>query len=226
MSTISAFRQNDPYEQLIQQMLAIEAQPKDRLIEQKGTKSRIKTVISDVNSNLSALHTIVKDFKSVLSNPFDAKSATVADGSGFSISAGSKAAYGSHSLEVLRLASADTRISKQMTSSGTDLRSFFDTNGQQTFSVEVAHPIDGDPDNRVAIDVTVDPVGTTDGEIMDEIRAAIKTSMDAAVDAGTIEKDEAANASVVKETSSTSRLSLKSGQTGFTNRLAFTDSSN
>lgn len=226
MSAISAFRQNDPYEQLIQQMLVAESEPKERLIEQKSTQSRIKNVISDVDSNLSALHTLVKSFKSLLSNPFDAKTASVSDGGGFSISAGAKAAFGSHSLEVLRLASADTRISKQMTKTGNELRSFFDTNGQQTFSVDVAHPTEADANNRVSINVTIDPLGTTDDEILDELRGAIKTAMDDAVDAGTIKSGEAAYASVVNETTSTSRLTLKSGQTGFTNRLSFGDSAN
>ena len=224
MSPISAFRQNDPYEQLIQQMLVIESEPKERLVEQKSTQSRIKNVISDVDSNLSALFNVVKSFKGLLSNPFDAKSASVSDGAGYSISAGSGAAFGSHSLEVLRLASTDTRISRQMIATGGELRTFFDVHGEQSFSIEVAHPTEADPNHRESIDVTVDPAGTTDEEILDELRSAIKVAMDDAIAAGIIERDEGVHAAVVSETSSTSRLSVKSGQTGFTNRLTFGDS--
>lgn len=224
MSPISAFRQSDPYEQLIQQMLVIEGEPKERLVEQKSTNARIKNVISDVDSNLSALFNVVKSFTSLVSNPFEAKTASASDGAGYSISAGPGAAFGSHSLEVLRLASTDTRISRQLTAAGTELRTFFDVHGAQSFSIEVAHPTEADPNHRESIDVTVDPSGATDAEILDELRAAIKTAMDDAVAAGVIERDETAHASVVNETSSTSRFSLKSGQTGFTNRLSFGDS--
>ncbi len=223
MNAVSLFRQNNPYEQLIQQMLVLERQPQARLAEKKSTQSRIRNVINDVDGNLSALHTLTKSFTDALSSPFDAKSATWSDGSGYSISAGNHASLGSHSLEVLRLAKTDTRISKQLASSDSELRTLFGENGTKSFSIEVAHPTEADPDHRVAVDVTVQPVGTTDAEILEEIRGAINTAMDDAVAARTIEKEQAAYASVVNETSDTRRLTLKSGQSGYANRLSLTD---
>ncbi len=50
--------------------------------------------------------------------------------------------------------------------------------------------------------------------------------MNAAVDAETIDSDEKAVASMVNETSDTARFTLRSGQTGFENRVTFGDSAN
>src|SRR5690606_26141938 len=90
--------------------------------------------------------------------------------------------------------------------------------------ISVAHPTEDDPNNRVSVNVTVDPSGTTDEEILKEINAAINSAMQAAIEAGEISSSERAHASVVNETNSTTRLSLRSAATGFTHRLEFGDS--
>lgn len=220
-------RANDPYEQLISQMIQIERQPQFTMEAQKRTQERTKAVLSDFDSTLSALHTRLETFTDLFSNPFDGRSATLAaDENAYKVSASDDSAFGSHTLKVDRLATADARISQQYTSSGTSLRTFFDTNGEQTFSINVSNPTEGDPNNREAISVTINPTGTTDEEILDEISAAINTAMTDAVDAETISDSQTSNASVVKETTSTARLSLRAGETGYNNRLEFTDSAN
>ena len=220
---LSVYRANDPYEQLISAIISIESQPKLALETKKAEQERLKGVINDFDSKLSALHSLLKNLTDPLARPFQGKSATTS-ATEFTVSANDTAALGTHTLEVKRLASADTRISKQYNSSGSTLRSFFDTNGAQTFTIRVASPTDTDPNNRVDIQVTVNPTGTTDEEILNEIATAINDAFQAAVDAGTIKSDERAYASVINETSSTARLSLRSGKTGFTYRLEFVDS--
>ncbi len=220
---LSVYRANDPYEQLISAILAIESQPKLDLQAKKAEQERLKGVMNDFDSKLSALHSLLKTLTDPLAQPFQSKSATTS-ATEFTVTASDTASPGTHTLEVRRLASADTRISKQYTSGGTSLRSFFDTNGAQTFTIRVASPTDTDPNNRVDIQVTVNPTGTTDEEILNEIATAINNAFQAAVDAGTIKADERAYASVINETSSTARLSLRSGKTGFTYRLEFVDS--
>ncbi|GIV59759.1 MAG: flagellar hook-associated protein 2 [Rhodothermaceae bacterium] len=219
-----SLKANDPYELLISQILQIESQPRRDLELKRSTQERMKKALDDLDSNVSALHTLLTSFTDTLSNPFGARTATLPDTTSFTVTASDDAPPGSHTLQVHRLASTDTRLSKQFTSSGTSLRSFFDTYGAQTFEISVASPTDADPNNRVAISVMVNPTGTTDDDILDEIAAAIKTAMDDAVDSGLIKSTEAGSASVVKETSDTSRLTLRSGQTGYANRLEFTDS--
>ncbi len=218
------FKAGDPYELLISQIIQIESQPKFDLESKKDTQERMKSALTELDSKISSLHTLLTSFTDVLANPFEARAADLSNTDSFTVTAGDDAPLGSHSLQVLRLAATDTRVSKQYSAAGTDLRSFFDTNGPQTFEIRVASPTDTDPDNRVSIAITVDPTGTTDDEILDEIALAINDAMDQAVDDGLIKSTEVGSASVVNETSDTSRLSLRSGQTGYANRLEFTDS--
>lgn len=215
---------NDPYEQLISSIIQIEREPQRALQASRGENQRFKGVLKEFDSKLSALHSQLKSLSDPFRTSFDSRSAQGLDSDAFSVTAEDGAALGAHTISVERLATTDTRISKQMDQSGGGLRTFFDANGAQTFSVEVASPTDADPDNRVALSVTVDPTGTTDGAILDEVRTAINTAMSDAAEQGTIQSTEAAQASLVNETSSTTRLSLRSGQTGYTNRLSFTDS--
>lgn len=226
MNSVPSYNANDPYELLIAQIIQIERQPQTLLQGQRSKQTVFKAVLSDFDSTLSALNASLDRFTDLLANPFGARAATVPEGAGFGISVSDLAAPGSHTLEVERLASADTRLSQQFADDGTTLASFFDTNGPQTFTVEVASPTDEDPDARVGIEVTVDPSGSTDAEILDEISTVIDEAMSAAADEGTIQRGDMASASVVNETSDTARLSLRSGDSGFAGRLSFTDSDN
>jgi len=221
------FTANDPYEQLIAQTIQLERQPQRDLKNERGEQKRLKGVLKDFDSELSALHGQLESLTDTVSNPFDGRAATTSGSTdAFSVSGSDAAGFGSHSLKVDRLASADGRISKQYTADGTALRSFFDTNGAQTFSIGVATPTEANPDARTDVSVTVDPTGTTNGEILDDIRAAIDDAMASAVDDGTLTSDQRASVSVINETSSTARLSLRSAQTGFGGRLTFSDSAN
>ncbi|ARA94795.1 flagellar hook protein FliD [Rhodothermaceae bacterium RA] len=217
-----AVRGDDPYEQLISAIINIERQPQAELKLRRAEAERLKGVLNDFDSSLSSLHAVLESLTDVVSNPFEARTASVSEGASFRVTASEAAGLGTHTVQVERLARTDTRISDQLTAGGTSLRSFFDTNGAQTFSIEVATP--SGATSRTAIDVTVDPTGTTDAEILAEIATAIDEAMSTAVTDGTLRSTERAYASVVNETSDTARLSLRSGQTGFTHRLSFVDS--
>jgi flagellar hook-associated protein 2 len=88
----------------------------------------------------------------------------------------------------------------------------------------VSAPTDVDEDNREDVSVTVNPVLDEDEDILQEIATAINDAMDAALDAETIERDDRSVASMVNETTDTARLTLRSGRTGYSNRMTFTDS--
>jgi len=225
-AAFSAFKSGDPYELLIQQILSVESQPRFDILDKQDSQNRMKDALGTLDSSVSALHSLMTSFTDLFSNPFDARTATVPDNTSFGVTATDQAPQGSHSLQVLRLAGTDSRLSQQYTAAGTSLRSYFDTNGSQTFQINVASPTDSDPQNRVDIGVTVDPTGATDEEILQEISDAVNTAMDAAASAGTIKSTEVASGSMVNETSDTARFSLRSSQTGFDNRLQFTDSAN
>ncbi|MDX1546973.1 MAG: flagellar filament capping protein FliD [Rhodothermales bacterium] len=224
LGSIGSIRSDDPYEQLIAQMVRLESRPQQQLKQQRSDQDRAKTVLSGLDSKLSALHTLLTDFTRETANPFAARSVRGGEAEAFRVTANAEAALGTHTLQVERLARADTRVSLRHDADGTDLRAFFDANGAQTFSIEVAHPTDEDAGNRVTIAVTVDPEGATDDAILGEIATAIDDAMSDAVAAGTITTAEQAGAELVRETSDTARLSLRSGRSGYANRLGFTDS--
>ncbi|MDT7857317.1 flagellar filament capping protein FliD [Rubrivirga sp. S365] len=224
---IRAYNSGDPYETLIAQMVSIERQPQLALKVERSNQSVFKGVLSDFDRSLSALDSALKGLTDTLANPFAARSSSVPDDAGFGVEVSDEAAPGSHTIAVRRLATADRRVSRQFDAGGTVLRDFFDANGPQTFELTVASPTADDAGRRVALPVTVDPTGATDAEVLAEVQKAIAGATDAAVADGTLEKrGHGAGASVVNETSETARLSLRSGETGFANRLGFADSDN
>lgn len=223
-SALSLFKANDPYEQLISNIIQIEREPQLALKNEQRQQERMKAVLSDADSKLSALNTILKQFLDPLSSPFSARTAAVPSDAAFAVSVSDRTAFGAHSIEIERLARADTRVTQQFDRSGTSLRSFFASNGAQTFTIGVAHPTQEDPAHRVNVQVTVDPEGQTDEDILKEISRAINDAIAAAVDEGSLSGGSRPAASVVNETSSLTRLSLRSGATGYTHRLDFTDS--
>ena len=218
------YNANDPYENLISQIIAIERQPQFRIRSRRADQVVKNSVLDDFNSKLSSLNSSLETLVDVFTNPFGARSASVPEGAGFSVSATDEASFGPHSLEVLQLASADQRVSQQLTAEGSTLEDFFATAGAQAFTIEVASPTDSDPDNRVSINVTVDPTGSTDEEILEEIQTAITEAMDEAVADETISSTDRVSASVINESSGTARLSLQSATTGYDGRLSFSDS--
>ncbi len=225
MSSVALYNANDPYEVLISQMIAIERQPQDLLKTQRKDQERLKNVMKDVDSRISALHKVAKELKDTFNSPFRGRTASAPSGAPFTVSAGDAAAFGAHTLQVDRLASADTRLSRQYAANGNALAAYADTT--QSFSIELYKPgAEGaDENGLVSISVTADLTGkTNDADILSAVRSAINTAMEDAVTAGTITDSDKAVASVVRETSDTARLTLRSGETGYENRLRFTDS--
>jgi flagellar hook-associated protein 2 len=223
----SLFQQTNPYSKLIDKIMEYESIPKRRLENQVESKQDLKKVVGKVDSKLSALQSAITPFtESGSSSPFGAMTVDTGDSTNFSASATDSASPGAHSLTIHQLAQADTRVSTRYDADGTGIRdNFFDkvlTSEQQTFSIEVASPDDG---TRESIDVTIDASGlNTNEEILTEVKNKINTAMTDAVDAGTITDDEKATASLTTESDGTVRLSLRSADSGYTNRLSFTDS--
>ncbi len=219
-SSASAFRESDPYEILIQQLLVVESQPRVTLEDTKFNLERDKSVLNDLDSRVSALDSVLDSFLDPLTHPFNSRTVNLSDTTGFSAKASDNAVFGSHSLQVNRLASTDTRLSDRYNASNTDIVTALGA-GTKSVSISVASPTDADPDNRETINVSVDISNSDDETVLQEVAAAINTAMNSAYDAETIEGDSRASASVVNETSDTARLSIRSGDTGYTSRLNF-----
>ncbi len=223
----SIYSNQNSIEYLVQQYMQIESRPRNKLARQRDLLNSKSQVLSDLDSKLSALKSKVDRLTDPLTDYFATKQATVSNSDLFTVTAATSTNLGNHSLSVERLATSDTRVSQQYTDTGTLLASTFSTD--QTFSIEVAHPTDADATNRVSISVTVNAAdfsGNDDSTVLDAIRDAINTAMSDAVAAGTIDNDEVAHASVISEQNGKSRLVLRANQSGYTNRVDFTDSSN
>jgi flagellar hook-associated protein 2 len=227
----SVFRQTNPYENLISQIIKYESRPQQRLEQRLDEQQGLKDVIGKTDSKLSALDSAITPFSAdASSSPFEALTANVSDTDAFSVTASDSAAVGPHTLEVEQLAKTDTRISQQYQSDGTGLPDWFNSLPHsvtmQEFDITVASPTDADPENRETISVSIDPnniTGATNEEVLTEVKTAIDTAMSDAVNAGTIDADEKASISVVNESSGTARLSIRSADTGYGNRLEFTE---
>ncbi|MCD6100210.1 MAG: flagellar filament capping protein FliD [Candidatus Marinimicrobia bacterium] len=224
MDITSIFDSKYNIDYLVEIYMAQESKPKQRLEEQKETLNEKKNVLSELDSKLSSLKSVVDRLTDPITNYFATKTATSSDSDTLTATAGASASAGTHSITIQRLASSDTRVSKQFNDSDTSFTSF---TADQTFYIEVAHPTDSDPNNRVSIEVTISSsvFSQNDDDVLAEIADAINTAMSNAVQDETIDNDEVVHASVVTEETGKSRLVLKSENSGYTYRMDFTDSS-
>jgi flagellar hook-associated protein 2 len=220
MIPASVTRGDSPYEMLIQSIITIEGQPKQKLLGEKKDQERLKGVMSDFSKKLTDLQAAIKKLSDPNTPLFGARTGSTSS-SAFSVSVTDRASLGNHMIEIQRLATSDTRVSRQFDRGGSDLSAYV---GQHTFSIEVSSPTSDEPTRRVSIDVTADIGAGSDADILDQVRTAVGEAMRTAADAGTIKHSEIPSASIVNETSTTSRLSLRSASTGFEGRLSFTDS--
>jgi len=203
--------------------MMIEEQPKIELEEKKEDLYSKKSVLTELYSKLSSLKTAAEGLADPLRDCFAAKKAISSDIEKFTLSSSAGAELGNHSLAVERLASADTRVSKQLTNTDT---TFSTITTDQTFSIEVAHPTEEDPDNRITIDVTIsaDTFQNENDQVLADICDNLNMAMSNAVLAGTISSSERVQASIVNEYSGVSRLIFRSMSSGYDNRMEMTDS--
>ena len=189
-------------------------EPIQQLQADRSDVEASKESLSDLDSQLSSLDEALDTITDPLSNPFTERTASVPEEAGFGVEATSDAAASTHTLDIDRLASTDTRVSDSFAADGTDLTDL----DAQTLTLEVASSV-GEENERVEIEADIDPVGDTNREVLEDIQGAIDTAMAEAVDDERITRDDAAQVSIVNETSEDVRFSLRSGDTGFSNRL-------
>ena len=164
------------YEQLIRQVISVEAQPRLQLVARKTEQGVYKGILSDFSSKASALNTLAGTLKDPLQSPFAARAATVSAGAGVTATATDAAAAGDHEIRVRQLARTDTRLSRRTDPAGTALAARFSDGGtppapaERRFTVHVAQPT-GSP---VRLDVRyTPPENATDGDVLDGLAAAV-----------------------------------------------------
>ncbi|RMH64474.1 MAG: hypothetical protein D6677_04640 [Calditrichaeota bacterium] len=220
MDVTSLYANQGSVQYLVEQFMRFEQEPLNQLTERKNKLNDTTSLLSTLDSKLSALQSRTKRMTDQFTDYFAARKAESSNKDLFTASATSEANTGSHAISVARLASADTRVSQQYSSTASDFTSY---TTDQTFTIEVAHPTDADANNRVFISVTVDAsVFSGDNEsVLKAISSAVDAAMDQAVADETIKNEERVNTSVVSEQNGTSRLQFISNNSGYTYRIDF-----
>lgn len=157
---------------------------------------KLKTTLSDLQTqanNLSQVGTL---------SPLAAETATSSDTSVLTATAQPTATAGTHTINVTQLAKNDTLVSSQLTQSGTDIST---ATGAGTYDFSVT--VDGKATN-VSVNVAA---GDTNSTVLTNMANAIN-----AAGAGV-------TASVVNDSTSTSRLVLQSSTTGSANAISVAD---
>ncbi len=220
MDITSLFASQGSIQYLVDQFMRFEEEPLNQLMDRKSKLNDTTSLLSTLDSKLSALQSRTERMTDTFTDYFAARKAESSNKDVLTASATSSAKIGSHTISVSRLASSDTRVSQQYSSTGTDFSSY---STDQTFTIEVAHPTDSDPNNRVSISVTVAAsVFSGDNEsVLNAISSAVDAAMDQAVADETIKNEERVNTSVISEENGTNRLQFISNNSGFTYRMDF-----
>ena len=197
MADVTSLSSNSQLYSLIAQLMTIERQPIYKLEAKKDDLETLTGIYTDVKTKLTALRSVAEDIIDPLASDLDTRSVASADATVVTATATASAALGSHSIFVTQLAKHHTMVTDQITSAGTDLRTTLGV-GDQTFSITV---------NGTATEVTVTiDADDTNEDILAATASAINTAMADVTDGVT--------ASAFSDTSSTSKLVLRSDSTG------------
>ncbi len=224
MDISSIFSSQSSIDRLVGQYMTLERGPLDLLINKKESLDGKRSILSDLDSKLSALKRKADRLTDPIFNYFATKKATTSDLEKFTATAGPSSAAGNHSISVARLAESDTRVSSQFNNNDTSFTGYV---SDQSFDIELTHIDDDGNESREQISVTVaaSVFSGTDEDVLAAVSDAINSAMSNAVTDETLNSDEVIHSSVVSESSSTSRLVLRSENTGYTYRMDFGTSS-
>ena len=220
---VGGIGQNNSIEYLVQQYMLYESGPKNDLLDRQEDLYKRKSVLSDLDSKLSALQTKAERLSDPITDYFASRKSSVSDSDILTADAGATAALGNHAITIDRLAISDTRVSQQYTDTDVSFSGFL---ADQTFEFSLAHPTDADELNRVSISMTVSAadLALDNDDVLYQIANEINSEMYTAVTNDTLGSEEQVRASVVTEESGKSRLVLRSESSGYTHRMEFTDS--
>ena len=191
-------------ELLLESYRSLEREPIRQLESRKsGIDNRIK-LFNDLKSKLSALSTLSKDLSySGTTSFFGKKTASSSDEDYLTVTATSTAVATSTSVFVNQLAKADKVVSSQFTNTGTDIATGL---GAGTFNFDVTV-------NGVATPVSVLLDGTEDNEtLLGKVSSAVNNATGAGI-----------RASIIKDSSSTSRMVFTSTETGADYEMTLSD---
>lgn len=208
---VSSFKLN--FEGLVTSVMAVERRPLTSLQADQNRLSLRSATFSDLKSTLSALRSKAQTLTQAGTlSPFQAKAVSSSNTAVATATASPSALAAVHTLSVSQLAKLSTVVSKQLTSSATDVVT---TEGAGTKSVKITY--DGtDPatsGTAVTVNVTL-TAGDTNNTILTNLATALNNNSTLG---------SKVSASVVSDSSSTVRLVLASKATGLANKVRVAD---
>lgn len=184
-------------DQIVSAYKATQKTKLNSLASQKSSLETKKSFYSSLQTKMSALQgNIDKMFAEKAAETFQARSAISSDTSVLTISASREAIVGVNSIKVEQLASSDLLIGERMNSSD----AFAKEAGDYTFKInnqEITVTLDGSESNEQAVKKIVNAINST--------------------------KDITLSSSIVKDTSSTFRITFTANKTGEDNAISFDD---
>jgi len=205
MADISSISTIPSIDILVNQFIQKERQPVTKLESRKSNLSKQKAVFLDLKSKFKAVQDRIDTFTTIgEEEKLSAKQVTLSDSTIFTAEATSEASLGVNTLFVSRVAKNDIVVSDRFTISGTSLVDDF---AGETINISVTV---GSGDTK-EISISFSSSLTTNEDILAEVADAIT---DASI---------GISAKVVKDTSSTVKLSLVSDEVGTDNEIKLAD---
>lgn len=201
------FRQNNPYEKFVEQLVELESQTKLKLELQRSMQREKKTALGEVSSSVSKFISKIEELQDLRNNAFQPLSITSSDESVVRInSAASGNKEASYNVTINRLASSDTALTAIMDGEGYELSAEGD--GSVTITI-------GEITRTITVETSYEdengaPVTRTNREILEAFAEQINE-----------EFGEVAQATLFTTNGSDVQLSFKSLETGFENRIQF-----
>jgi len=210
MSTIgNIFRQTNPYDNIVKQLVQLESQTKVRYEIQKGIQNEKKTAIGVVSSAISKFVSSIEELQDPTSKPFHPLTAISSNKDTVAVDPTSTlkrpATFG---LTIDRLASNDIVLSQIMSGSSTSLANIGDG------SVDITI---GDKTETISISSTFeDDAGVVQQKTNSQILEDFSTSIDDVF-------GEEARANRFMVSGDNVQFSVQSLETGFDNRIQFSE---
>jgi flagellar hook-associated protein 2 len=208
MSSINnIFRQTNPYEKFVQQLVQLESQTKFKLEAQQKDQQEQKKALGDVSSSITSFINQIKELSTPTNNAFEPFVTTSNDESIVEVNSATGMDRPSNfNIQVERMATNDTALTGVLNADDYDLAQSGD--GSVTITI-------GEQTETIQLETTKDD-GT--GTMVDKTNREIFESFTEQLD--TLFGDKA-DATVFNVNNDQIQLSVKSLETGFENRIQF-----
>lgn len=196
----SIFRQHNPLEQLIDQIIQVESERKFNLIEQKEAQEARQSAVSEVGTKLSSLNSAISDFQNPFESKFDPLDVTSTNENAFNLIMDEfgLAEPGDYDINVNNLAERDIVLSDTINNEDDNLT------GQ---IIEFEMSMDGET-RTISVD-------TNEAENNREALNLVTNEVNAQFD----DLEDGLSARVFDVDGETSQISIRSDETGSDNRI-------